>query len=121
MPVKDPLPPDAGSAGPLPADDIRSLADGAPFGVFRTDTEGRCLYTNAAWQAIYGLTFDESLGDGGVVLDDEDALGSLGHGSHHLFEPITSGPMGRVVRSCRRTAVPTTGSRRCRNSSPTTA
>jgi PAS domain S-box-containing protein len=32
--------------------------------VFHADASGRCTYTNPRWQQIYGLTFDESLGDG---------------------------------------------------------
>ncbi len=48
---------------PLPQD-YRPIVDSAPFGVFRTDARGDCIYTNAAWQAIVGLTLAESLGRG---------------------------------------------------------
>ncbi|MEC4804720.1 MAG: PAS domain S-box protein [Jaaginema sp. PMC 1080.18] len=43
---------------------FRLLSTFAPIGIFQTDPAGRCLYTNAQWQAIAGLTLEESLGDG---------------------------------------------------------
>lgn len=35
-----------------------------PIGVFVTDADGNCTYTNHTWQKIYGLSFAESLGNG---------------------------------------------------------
>jgi PAS domain S-box-containing protein len=46
------------------AEDFRVLAEASPLGVFRTDAEGACLYTNHAWQGIYGLSLADSLGHG---------------------------------------------------------
>jgi PAS domain S-box-containing protein len=43
---------------------FRSLSASAPIGIFQTDTRGRCVYTNAKWQQLAGLTFEESLGEG---------------------------------------------------------
>ncbi len=43
---------------------FRSLSAASPIGVFQTDAEGRCVYTNARWQEIAGLALEESLGDG---------------------------------------------------------
>ena len=43
---------------------FRSLSTSSPVGIFHTDAEGRCLYTNTRWQEIAGLSLDESLGDG---------------------------------------------------------
>jgi PAS domain S-box-containing protein len=43
---------------------FRTLSEQAPLGVFHTDAQGRCSYTNARWQQIYGLTLEQSLGDG---------------------------------------------------------
>lgn len=43
---------------------FRTLSEASPLGVFSTDAEGACLYTNARWQQIYGLTFEQSLGHG---------------------------------------------------------
>ena len=43
---------------------FRALSAASPLGVFATDPQGACTYTNARWQAIYGMTLPESLGDG---------------------------------------------------------
>ncbi len=43
---------------------FRSLSASSPVGIFHTDAEGRCLYTNACWQKITGLSLEESLGEG---------------------------------------------------------
>jgi len=43
---------------------FRSLSESSPVGVFQTDLDGKCLYTNTCWQEIAGLTLEESLGDG---------------------------------------------------------
>ncbi|MGB3615725.1 MAG: PAS domain S-box protein, partial [Elainellaceae cyanobacterium] len=45
---------------------FRSLTAFAPVGIYQTDTEGHCIYTNACWQKIAGLTLEESLGEGWV-------------------------------------------------------
>lgn len=42
---------------------FRSLSAFAPVGIYQTDLDGQCTYTNARWQEIAGLTFVESLGD----------------------------------------------------------
>ena len=41
-----------------------ALSEAAPLGVFSTDAQGACTYTNPRWQAIYGLSQEESLGAG---------------------------------------------------------
>ncbi|WP_017315803.1 hybrid sensor histidine kinase/response regulator [Mastigocladopsis repens] len=43
---------------------FRSLSACSPVGIFLTDTLGRCTYINPRYQAIYGMTLEESLGDG---------------------------------------------------------
>ncbi|CAN5818113.1 hypothetical protein BH11VER1_BH11VER1_33280 [soil metagenome] len=43
---------------------FRTLCESSPFGIFRTDHAGKCIYVNRRWQEIYGLTLQESLGDG---------------------------------------------------------
>ena len=56
---------------------FRALSDASPLGVFATDAEGACTYTNARWQAIYGMTLAESLGHGWARTlhpDDRDAV-----------------------------------------------
>jgi PAS domain S-box-containing protein len=43
---------------------FRSLSASAPVGIFQTDVEGRCIYTNRRWQQITGLGAEQALGDG---------------------------------------------------------
>ncbi len=44
--------------------EFRTLSECSPLGIFRTDADGRCIYTNPAWQAIYGLSGVQAAGDG---------------------------------------------------------
>jgi PAS domain S-box-containing protein len=43
---------------------LQAILFHSPLGIFLTDPEGRCTYTNDRWQTIYGLSAQESLGDG---------------------------------------------------------
>jgi PAS domain S-box-containing protein len=43
---------------------FRTLSDASPLGVFHTDEQGHCSYTNARWQSIFGLSLEQSLGEG---------------------------------------------------------
>ena len=43
---------------------FRTLSDASPLGVYHTDAQGRCTYTNARWQSIFGLSFEQTLGEG---------------------------------------------------------
>jgi PAS domain S-box-containing protein len=43
---------------------FRTLSDASPLGVFHTDAQGRCTYTNRRWQSIFGLSIEQSLGEG---------------------------------------------------------
>jgi diguanylate cyclase len=43
---------------------FRALSDNSPLGIYYTDQDGACTYTNRQWQRIYGLTLAESLGQG---------------------------------------------------------
>ena len=40
----------------------RAISDASPLGILVTDKQGSCLYTNAAYHRISGLTFEEALG-----------------------------------------------------------
>ena len=52
---------------------FKALSETSPLGVFATDAQGACTYTNAQWQAIYGLTLSQSLGNGWTTtLDPAD-------------------------------------------------
>lgn len=42
---------------------FRTLSEASPLGVFATDASGSCTYTNAQWQAIFGLTESQAMGD----------------------------------------------------------
>lgn len=53
---------------------LSTLADISPVGIFRTDTDGRCLHVNRRWCEITGLSVDEALGEGWVAaLHPDDA------------------------------------------------
>jgi PAS domain S-box-containing protein len=43
---------------------FRSLSASSPVGIFLTDVLGKCTYINPRYQAISGMTLEESLGDG---------------------------------------------------------
>lgn len=43
---------------------FRTLSAAAPIGILQTSADGICLYSNARWQEISGLSSAESLGDG---------------------------------------------------------
>jgi PAS domain S-box-containing protein len=56
---------------------FRSLSDASPIGIFQTDVRGYCSYTNARWQSLTGLSFQESLGEGwakAIHPDDHEAV-----------------------------------------------
>ncbi len=39
-----------------------AMSDASPLGIFVSDAEGNCIYTNAAYQKISGLTLAQTLG-----------------------------------------------------------
>jgi PAS domain S-box-containing protein len=53
---------------------FRSLSESSPIGIFRTDAEGKCIYTNPRCQAICGFTFEEALGDGWMQFAHPDDI-----------------------------------------------
>ncbi len=42
----------------------RALSEAAPMGVYATNAQGECTYTNERWRAFFGLTEAQSLGTG---------------------------------------------------------
>ena len=52
---------------------FETLAATSPIGIFQTDAAGQCIYTNATWQAITGLSLADSLGDrwSGVIYQED--------------------------------------------------
>ncbi|RZM77901.1 PAS domain S-box protein [Leptolyngbya iicbica] len=54
-----------------------SLAQAAPVGIFRTDSEGHCVYVNDRWSDIAGMTLAQAQGFGwveGLHPEDRDAI-----------------------------------------------
>jgi PAS domain S-box-containing protein len=43
---------------------FRALSEASPIGIFLNEANGGCTYTNQRWQEIFGLSLEESLGDG---------------------------------------------------------
>lgn len=41
---------------------FRAMSDASPLGIFVSDTDGNCVYTNTAYQKISGLSFEQTLG-----------------------------------------------------------
>ena len=41
---------------------FRAISEASPLGIFVSDAQGRCTYTNAAYQEISGLSFEQTLG-----------------------------------------------------------
>jgi diguanylate cyclase (GGDEF)-like protein/PAS domain S-box-containing protein len=41
---------------------FRAMSDTSPLGIFVSDAQGSCVYTNAAYHKISGLTFEQTLG-----------------------------------------------------------
>ena len=53
---------------------FRELCEALPIGIFSTDGQGSCTYTNVRWQEIFDLTLEQSLGDSwqnGIHPDDK--------------------------------------------------
>lgn len=54
-----------------------SLVAAVPVGIFRTDANGHCIYTNQRWEQLAGLTQQEALGEGwaqALYPDDREAV-----------------------------------------------
>jgi PAS domain S-box-containing protein len=52
---------------------FETLCEQAPLGIYETDAEGRCVYTNRRWSTMSGLSASESLGHGWArVLHPDD-------------------------------------------------
>ncbi len=52
---------------------FRSLSASAPVGIFHTSPDGQCLYVNPKWEALAGITAEETLGEGWIrVIHPDD-------------------------------------------------
>jgi diguanylate cyclase (GGDEF)-like protein/PAS domain S-box-containing protein len=59
---------------------FRVLSEASPLGIYATDPDGACTYTNAAWQQIFGMTETQSLGTHWTAtLYQEDAPNVFAH------------------------------------------
>lgn len=78
---------------------LRTLSEAAPIGIAETDAAGQCLYTNARWQQIYGMTLTESVGNGwgrgihpedrAMVVAEWEAYVQSGHEFAQEFRIVT--------------------------------
>ena len=56
---------------------FRAISDVSPLGILVTDRQGSCLYTNAAYHRISGLSFEQTLGmnwKGAIHSDDRERV-----------------------------------------------
>lgn len=52
---------------------FRAMSDASPLGIFVSNADGQCTYTNAAYHKISGLSFDQTLGTNwSVAIHPED-------------------------------------------------
>ncbi len=89
---------------------FRSLSASSPVGIFLTDTDGICTYTNPRHQAIFGLSEVEILGEGWAQIihpDDRKQVSSEWYNALHTgkqysgeFRIITPGGIERWVYAC---------------------
>ncbi|OGU24646.1 MAG: diguanylate cyclase [Hydrogenophilales bacterium RIFOXYD1_FULL_62_11] len=65
---------------------FRAMSDASPLGIFVSDAEGECVYTNAAYQTISGLTLEQTLGTNWSMAihpeDRERVLGEWRNAAH---------------------------------------
>lgn len=88
---------------------FRVLSESSPLGVFYTDAGGACVYTNPAWQAIYHMSFEQSLGNGWASTlhpEDKDNIftewqrtAGSGHDFDYEFRILWPDKTVRFVRS----------------------
>lgn len=70
---------------------FRAISDASPLGIFVSDAEGDCVYTNAAYQRISGLSFEQTLGTNwSMAIHPEDCQRVLAdwHAAAHSDEPL---------------------------------
>jgi diguanylate cyclase (GGDEF)-like protein/PAS domain S-box-containing protein len=72
---------------------FRAISDASPLGIFVADTDGGCVYTNAAYQEISGLTFGRALGTRwsmAIHPQDRERVLADWHAAAHGGEPFRS-------------------------------
>jgi diguanylate cyclase (GGDEF)-like protein/PAS domain S-box-containing protein len=88
---------------------FRSLSACSPVGIFMSDVDGRCTYTNPRCQAIVGCTSEEALGEGWTrfilpddrerILEEWSAAVRAGSGFESMFRFLTTREVVRWVSS----------------------
>lgn len=71
---------------------FRAMSDASPLGIFVSDAQGNCIYANAAYHKISGLSFEQALGTNwSMAIHPEDrqhivAEWRAAAGSHEPFQ-----------------------------------
>lgn len=68
-----------------------TLAAAVPVGIFRTDTQGNCIYVNTSWCSLTGLTPSEAIGRGwtqAIHPQDRDKITSEWYFAVHENRPF---------------------------------
>ncbi|WP_313950608.1 EAL domain-containing protein [Accumulibacter sp.] len=72
---------------------FRAMSDASPLGIFVSDAQGRCVYSNAAYHKIAGRSFEETLGTNwSWAIHPEDSQRALAawHAAARAQEPFQS-------------------------------
>lgn len=70
---------------------FRAISDASPLGIFVSDVLGSCVYTNAAYQKISGLSFEQTLGTNWLTAihpDDRERVLAEWRGAAMGWEPF---------------------------------
>ncbi len=70
---------------------FRAMSDASPLGILVTDKQGSCLYTNAAYHRISGLSFEQALGTNWKVAihsDDRERVFAEWQDAAHNQQPF---------------------------------
>ena len=79
---------------------FKALSEVSPMGVFATDAQGACTYSNGRWQAIYGLTLEQSLGDGwATTLHPDDRAAVFAEWQHTAALGVDFDMEFRILRT----------------------
>ena len=76
------------------SEQYQQLVEHAPTGIFYTDSQGRCIYSNPEWQAIFQLSFDQALGDGWAAPLHPDDHQRTSEGWHRAVKAEKTGQTG---------------------------
>ena len=72
---------------------FRAMSDASPLGIFVSDAEGNCIYTNTAYQKISGLTLAQTLGTNwsmAIHPEDRERVLAEWHATEHGLTPFQS-------------------------------